>query len=198
MPIPWNVELHHGRVGVRALRQSDALRWDHLRRSSADWLGPWDASLPPEGGQPTTSYRHMISVLRKRAKRGEVMPFVTTWDGVMVGQVSVSSITWGAARAASIGYWVAVDYAGRRITPTAVALVCDLLFERMLLHRVDIAIRPENHPSLAVVRRLGFTEVGLAPRYLHIAGEWADHRLFQLLSEDVGGRVIDRIGESHQ
>ena len=197
MSIPWDVELAHGRIGVRALQRRDADRWAELRRANGPWLGPWDATLPPEGGQQSTSYRQMVSVLRRRAKRGESLPFVSTWDGVMVGQVSVSSIVWGSARSASIGYWVAADHAGRGITPTAVALVCDHLFSAVRLHRVDVAIRPENHPSLAVVRRLGFTDVGLAPRYLHIAGQWADHRLFQLLSDDVRGTVVDRVSSSH-
>ncbi|WP_229054938.1 GNAT family N-acetyltransferase [Aeromicrobium sp. Leaf350] len=193
MAAPWEVELAHGPIGVRPLRRSDASRWAELRRANASWLTPWDATLPPEGGQQSTSYRQMIAVLRRRAKQSEGMPFVSTWNGEMVGQVSVSSIVWGSARSASIGYWVAADHAGRGITPTAVALVCDHLFTRVGLHRIDIAIRPENHPSLAVVRRLGFADVGLAPRYLHIAGRWSDHRLFQLTTEDVHGRVLDRL-----
>jgi ribosomal-protein-alanine N-acetyltransferase len=193
MSFPWDVELAHGRIGVRALRRSDAPRWAELRRQNVSWLNPWDATLPPEGGRQSTSYRQMVSVLRRRARRAEGMTFASTWDGVMVGQVSVSSIVWGSARSASIGYWVAADHAGRGITPTALALVCDHLFGAVRLHRVDVAIRPENHPSLAVVRRLGFTDVGLAPRYLHIAGQWADHRLFQLLADDVTGRVLDRL-----
>ncbi|GAA1739391.1 GNAT family protein [Aeromicrobium alkaliterrae] len=193
MAAPWEVELTHGRIGIRPLRRSDANRWSELRAANGGWLSPWDATLPPEGGQQVTSYRQMISVLRRRARHGEGMPFVSTWDGVMVGQVSVSSIVGGSARSASIGYWVSADHAGRGITPTGVALVCDHLFGTTRLHRVDIAIRPENHPSLAVVRRLGFTDVGLAPRYLHIAGRWADHRLFQLVAEDVQGRVLDRV-----
>jgi ribosomal-protein-alanine N-acetyltransferase len=34
-----------------------------------------------------------------------------------------------------------------------------------------------------VLRRSGFTPIGVAPRYLRIAGEWQDHLLFQLLDE---------------
>lgn len=189
----WAVTLGHGRIGVRPLRRRDAPVWERLRADSLAWLQPWEATLPPEGGRATSSYWQTASVLLRRARRGEGMPFVSTWDGQMVGQVTVNSISWGSARSASIGYWVARSHAGRGVTPTAVALVCDHLFESVNLHRVDIAIRPENEPSLAVVRKLGFTEVGTAPRYLHIGGEWADHQLFQLVREDVDGRVIDRL-----
>jgi ribosomal-protein-alanine N-acetyltransferase len=78
-----------------------------------------------------------------------------------------------------------------------VALVCDHLFTVAGLHRIEIAIRPENQRSLRVVEKLGFTEVGLAPSYLHIAGQWRDHRVFQLVSSDVRGRVLNRLDSPH-
>lgn len=121
------------------------------------------------------------------------MPFVLTWDGEFVGMLTVNAISWGSARSASIGYWIAHSHAGRGITPTAVALVCDHLLTTVGLHRIEIAIRPQNHPSLRIVQKLGFTEVGLAPRFLHIAGQWQDHQLFQILAEDVPRGLLERL-----
>ena len=126
------------------------------------------------------------------------MPFVITWDGEMVGMVTVSNIIWGSARMCSIGYWVASSHAGRGITPTAVALVCDHLFGTVGLHRVEISIRPENAASLRIVAKLGFTELGLAPGYLHIAGDWRDHRVFQLLAEDAPRGLLPRALSAQQ
>jgi ribosomal-protein-alanine N-acetyltransferase len=51
------------------------------------------------------------------------------------------------------------------------------------LHRVEAATLVDNLPSQAVLRRNGFTLIGLAPRYLRIAGTWRDHLLFQRLAE---------------
>jgi len=124
---------------------------------------------------------------------GHAMPFAVTWDGEMVGLLTVNGITWGSARWANLGYWVARSHAGRSITPTAVALVGDHLLTTVGMHRVEIAIRPENTASLRVVEKLGFTEVGLAPRFLHIAGDWRDHRIFQVLAEDVPGGLLARL-----
>ena len=188
----WPVELQHGSIGLRPLRRRDATTWSRLRRENAQWLGPWDASLPPEAGPPATSFLAMTVVMRRRARKGLSMPFVATWDGEMVGMVTVSNITWGSARMGTIGYWVAQSHAGRDITPIGVALVCDHLFTTLGLHRVEIAIRPENAASLRIVEKLGFTEIGLAPGYLHIAGSWRDHRVFQLLAEDVSRGVLHR------
>jgi ribosomal-protein-alanine N-acetyltransferase len=138
------------------------------------------------------SYVELIGVLRRKARRGEALPFALTWDGAMVGQVSVNQIVGGSSRSATIGYWVAKSHAGRGVVPVAVALVCDHLFGALGLHRVEIAVRPENSASLRVVQKLGFEPIGLARSYLHINGQWRDHELFQLVRDDLDGTVLAR------
>lgn len=86
---------------------------------------------------------------------------------------------------ATLGYWVDSARAGRGLAPTAVALATDFCFRDLGLHRMEINIRPENRASLRVVEKLGFRDEGLRPRYLHIAGQWADHRSFALTEEEV-------------
>lgn len=189
----WPATMSDGLIGVRPLARRDASTWARLRAENVEWLSPWEATIPPgEGGLPD-SYAATIAGLRRRAREGTAMPFAVTWAGDMVGQVTVSGLTRGSALWASIGYWVARSHAGRGVTPTAVALVCDHLFTRVGLHRIEISIRPENTASLRVVEKLDFTEVGLAPRYLHIAGDWRDHRVFQLVKEDAPDGVLVRM-----
>lgn len=194
----WPVTLQHGPIGVRPLRRRDARTWARLRADNAGWLGPWEATLPSEAGHPATSYVGMIGTLRRRARLGQTMPFAVTWDGQVVGMLTVNGITWGSARWANLGYWVSQSHAGRGVTPTAVALVCDHLLTTVGLHRIEIAIRPENVASLRVVEKLGFSEVGLAKGFLHIAGHWRDHRVFQILAEDVPGGLVARLGPPRQ
>jgi ribosomal-protein-alanine N-acetyltransferase len=111
---------------------------------------------------------------------------------VMVGQLTVSSIVWGSAMMATLGYWVDKDRAGRGIAPTAVAMATDFCFGTLGLHRMEINIRPENGPSLRVVEKLGFRDEGFRPRFLHINGEWADHRTFALTAEEVPEGLLAR------
>ena len=61
------------------------------------------------------------------------------------------------------------------------------------LHRIEVAIRPENTASLRVVEKLGIAEYGFAPRYLHIDGDWRDHRLFAVTVEEVPGGILKRL-----
>ena len=108
-----------------------------------------------------------------------------TYDGAMVGQLTVTGIAWGSARWAQVGYWIDQRHAGRGIMPLAVAMACDHCLLTMGLHRIEIAIRPENTASLRVVEKLGFSKIGLAPRYLHINGQWRDHLIFAVTAEEV-------------
>jgi len=77
-----------------------------------------------------------------------------------------------------------------------VALACDHCFRVVGLHRIEIAIRPENSNSLRVVEKLGLHEVGFAPRFLHIDGAWRDHRLYALTKEEVPDGVLTRLRAS--
>jgi [ribosomal protein S5]-alanine N-acetyltransferase len=68
----------------------------------------------------------------------------------------------------------------------------DYCFSALRLHRIEIAIRPENAASLRVVAKLGFRPEGLRPRYLHIDGEWRDHLVFALNAEEVPEGLLKR------
>jgi ribosomal-protein-alanine N-acetyltransferase len=58
-----------------------------------------------------------------------------------------------------------------------------LSFGEYGLHRLQAGTLVHNHRSQQVLERNGFTRIGLAPRYLRIAGEWQDHLLFQRLAD---------------
>jgi len=105
---------------------------------------------------------------------------------------NVSSIAYGSLSSASIGYWVAERFAGRNVTPTAVALATDHAFFSLGLHRMEICIRPENAPSLRVTEKLGFRYEGLRRRFIHINGDWRDHFCFALTVEELPQGVLRR------
>jgi [ribosomal protein S5]-alanine N-acetyltransferase len=110
----------------------------------------------------------------------------------LAGQLTVSGIVGGSASWGQIGYWIDQRLAGHGIIPTAVALAVDYCFQVMSLHRIEIAIRPENTKSLRVVAKLGFRPEGLRPRYLHIDGDWRDHLVFALNAEEVPEGLLQR------
>lgn len=194
----WPAVLHSGGVTLRPLAPSDARAWSRVRERNADWLSPWDATVPPGGEPRPVSFRALVKRLTANARAGTTYPFVIEVGGDFAGQVTVSNIVRGSAQYASIGYWIDRRHAGRGLVPRAVAMVIDHCFFTAGLHRVEIAIRPENSNSLRVVEKLGLRELGYAPRYLHINGAWRDHRVYAVTVEECPGGMVRRLDQSHQ
>ncbi|WP_395695948.1 GNAT family N-acetyltransferase [Nocardioides sp.] len=193
----WPVRLTAGDITVRPLTYSDAGPWRDARRRNAAWLRPWDATVPPGSDTRPSSFRSLVWRLHRQARAGTTYPFAVDVGGRFAGQVTVNNVVRGSAQFASIGYWLDQRYAGRGVMPRAVALVIDHCFTTAGLHRIEIAIRPENSNSLRVVEKLGLREVGYAPKYLHIDGDWRDHRLYGVTVEECPGGLLERL-ESQQ
>jgi len=187
----WPVVLSDGPIGLRPLRQRDAQAWRSVRSRNIEWLRPWEATSPEPEREAAPTYASMVRRLRAEGREGRTMPFVMTYSGALVGQLTVGGIAWGSLRSAYIGYWVDQRVAGRGITPTAVAMATDHCFS-VGLHRIEINIRPENTASRRVVEKLGFRPEGLRPRYLHIDGDWRDHLSFALTVDEVPGGLLRR------
>ena len=195
-PAPgWPATLRHGEVTVRPLKYGDANAWRAARRANADWLKPWDATVPPGGGDRPATFRALVRRLDRTARSGACMPFAIDVNGRFAGQITVNNIVRGSAQFASVGYWLDRGFAGRGVMPVAVALVIDHCFTAAGLHRIEIAIRPENSNSLRVVEKLGLAEYGYAPRFLHIDGHWRDHRLYAVTTEECPGGLLRRLLE---
>ncbi|WP_052849686.1 GNAT family N-acetyltransferase [Streptomyces avicenniae] len=196
----WPTQLTEGPVGLRPIRLRDQGAWREVNQRNRDWLRPWEATIPPAppGHLPPRrpTFRQMVRHLRAEAQAGRMLPFVVTYDGRLVGQLTVAGITWGSMCSGHIGYWIDRAVAGRGVMPTAVALATDHCFRRLGLHRVEICIRPENGPSRRVVEKLGFRPEGVRPRYLHIDGAWRDHLVFALTAEDMQDGLLNRWREN--
>ena len=188
----WPVVLREGDVVLRPLRRRDASAWLALRARNAAWLDPWEATSPERPSGPPPSFARFVRTLSAQARAGTALPFAMAYRGELVGQLTVSTIVRGSLCSASIGYWISEHVAGRGITPTAVALAVDHCLGPVGLHRVEIAIRPENTASLRVVAKLGLREEGLRERYLHIQGRWCDHRTFAVTADEVPDGLLSR------
>ena len=196
----WPARLQSGDVTVRPLEAADGRAWREVRRRNAAWLAPWDATVPPGAAARPDSFRSLVRRLHKQARAGTTYPFAVEVDGQFAGQVTVNNIVRGSAQFASIGYWLDQRYAGRGVMPLAVALVVDHCFTTAGLHRIEVAIRPENPNSLRVVEKLGLQEVGYAPKFLHIDGDWRDHRIYAVTAEECPQGMLARLQsqQSHE
>ncbi len=183
--------LTHGDISLRKLSRLDYPVLNRLLHENREWLEPWEATTP--GIRRALDVKWLVRSLISQSKEGFGAAFVIEYQGQLVGQLNVANILHGSVSSGTIGYWIAKDFAGRNITPTAVALAIDHLFSEVGLHRVEIDIRPENHASLRVVEKLGLRHEGTKLRYIHIDGAWRDHHVFAITQEELPGSMLRRL-----
>mgnify|MGYP000312174703 FL=1 len=176
-------KLVDGELFLKPIRFRDKSQWDSVRAINRDWLSPWEATRPNiDHKSALPSYYGMVLQLNRelRALRSISLGI---WlnenrDQVLIGQITLGGIIFGAMRGAHIGYWIDQRFANRGYTTRAVKLLTKFGFEQLRLHRIEINLRPENEASKQVAIKAGFLLEGARNNYLHIAGDWRDHVTF--------------------
>jgi ribosomal-protein-alanine N-acetyltransferase len=83
-----------------------------------------------------------------------------------------------------IGYDLKPDHWGLGIMTEALHTVVRFCFETMGLNRIQAIIPVENHRSMNLVRRLGFTKEGVLRQNSFFNGIYRDDACFSLLREE--------------
>ncbi|MEP6600092.1 MAG: GNAT family protein [Actinomycetota bacterium] len=177
---------------LRPPRLRDARAWSQARLRNEAWLAPWEPTSPRRWDErhSLAAWTPLVSGLRRAARAGTMLPFMITYGGELVGQMTVANIVHGGLRSCTVGYWLDSAVAGRGITPASLAVVIDHCFGPVRLHRVEVDIRPENAPSLRVVDKLGLRREAYYERFLDIAGGWRDHVGFAITAEELHGQSM--------
>lgn len=90
--------------------------------------------------------------------------------------------------ACELGYWLRTDATGAGRMTEAARATLGWAFDTLGAHRVRIAAATDNHPSLAVIGRLGFRFEGVSRHAERCGGRWLDHAVFGMLASDRVGR----------
>jgi len=177
-PTPQPHALQTGRlVFVRTPRLEDCGEWLALNRASRKLYRGWTA--------PMTRLDQFATYVHRCTDTDYAGFFVCRReDGAIVGSANLSQIFRGNFRSCYLGYQGGAPYTGRGYVAEGVGLVLRHAFGLLKLHRVEANIQPENAPSIALVKRLGFTLEGRSRRYLKIGGRWRDHERWAMLEED--------------
>jgi ribosomal-protein-alanine N-acetyltransferase len=162
---------------IRPVTADDAEELAALYAANRDFLAPFEPVRPNE----------FFTAAGQRARLtqppADVYRFAIVDDGAMAGVINLSNVVRGAWCNANVGYFVAQSHGGRGLATEAVAAVLDFAFREAGLHRVEAGTLVDNHASQRVLAKNGFERIGIAHRYLKIAGEWRDHVLFQRLAD---------------
>jgi ribosomal-protein-alanine N-acetyltransferase len=169
-------------VTTRLMAVRDAPELATLLRSNRAFLAPFEP-VRSEEYYTANGQRMVIAEMLRQWKAGTTVPHLIVEDDRIVGRIVLSAIARGPFQSGSLGYWVAADANGRGVASAAVGHIARLAFGELGLHRIEAGTLVHNVGSQRVLERNGFLRIGLALRYLKIAGLWQDHVLFQLLSD---------------
>lgn len=168
---------------LRPATVDDADELARLYARERRFLAPFDP-VRPASYFNTAGQRALMAQTAELRAAGLLERFLMVVANEVVGMISVSNIVRGAFQSANVGYFVAERHNGRGYATRAVAGAVEWAFGEVGLHRLEAGTLIDNVASQRVLERNGFTRIGIAPKYLQIAGRWEDHVLFQLVADD--------------
>ncbi|NGN84782.1 GNAT family N-acetyltransferase [Arthrobacter silviterrae] len=168
---------------MRILRPSDAPALAAAYVRNCEYLAPWEPVRPEEYYTEVWQAADIANRLAAM-KSGDGYPLGLFAGDAIVGRFNVAGIVRGSFQSAGLGYWVDSTYTGRGLASTAVGVIVETARDGLGLHRLEASTLVHNAGSQRVLVKAGFRQIGMAPRYLEIAGEWQDHNLYQIVLHD--------------
>jgi ribosomal-protein-alanine N-acetyltransferase len=170
-------------VTTRLITRDDVPALVDLLRANREFLAPWEPLRTEEFF--TMEYQETaISHALEQYETGTMVPHIIIDEDDIVGRITLNNVVRGPLQSAKLGSWVASTANGRGVATAAVEAMIPVAFGELRLHRIAAATLLHNVPAQRVLERNGFVRIGVAPRYLQIAGEYQDHALYQRLADD--------------
>lgn len=163
-------------VIIRPPRQSDCDEFVSAVRRSQKLHGRW---IQAKAANKSEFAKYLARYLSDR-HCGFLVIHRTTKE--IVGVININEIIRGAFQNGFLGYYAFAPHNGKGLMCEGLSLVVNHAFTKLKLHRLEADIQPDNHASIALVKKCGFVSEGLARRILKVRNRWCDHERWVLLA----------------
>jgi len=171
------------RLLIRCWSPADAPALRAALDESDQHLRPW---IPWMKDEPKTLDETATWLRQKRANFDLDKDF---WYGIfdsggqsLIGEIGLMTRAGPGAR--EIGYWISQSCEGNGYASEATAATIRVAFEIDKVERIEIYCAPENEPSVAIPRKMGFLhEATLAGRYIDSEGDVHNTMVWTLFSD---------------
>lgn len=170
-------------ITLRMLRTDDVSALADAYVRNCEHLAEWEPLRPEEFYTVSAQLRDIERALSD-ASAGSAFHLGVFTDTELIGRFNLTGIVRGALQGAGIGYWVDGAHTGRGIASAAVATIIAFSRDNLGLHRIEASTLTHNIASQRVLLGQGFEQIGMAPKFLRIAGRWQDHNLYQRILHD--------------
>ncbi len=166
---------------LRTFEESDAEALFALieknRNSLREWL-PWvDQNIA--AGDSKKFIQHSAS----QFQNGDGFQAGIWYNHEPAGVIGYHPIDW-LNLSVMIGYWLGEEFRGKGLVTEAVRMLISYAFAHYQLHRVEIKCATGNHKSIAIPRRLGFTEEGILREAERFSDHYVDLIVFSVLEKE--------------
>lgn len=169
---------------LRPVRLGDGDALARAYRSNREHLAPWEPTRTETFFTVASQEAHAQQCVADATAGRGIRFVIESDDGEIRGRMNLNNIVRGAFWSADLGYWVDASRLHRGLAGRAVAQMIEYSRSELRLHRLQAATLLHNIGSQRVLLGNGFERIGMAPKYLRIAGEWQDHLLFQRVLEE--------------
>ena len=144
--------------------------WEPKRASQFYTLAYQKASLSAE-------YHQMLE-----GKLLRYWVFLKDAPDEIIGSFCFQNFLKGPYKSCCLGYKFSERHLHKGYAFESIQMGLELLFDELPVHRIEAFIMPDNHSSLRLIEKLGFTYEGVSYSYANINGTWADHKRYSLIN----------------
>ena len=162
--------MYHGElVTLRAFEQED-IQANHAFMNDYETLRGMISGLPLP-----SSYEDERQWLGEQSRftRGEYQFAIDDRQGELVGRCGVTRLDWKNS-VAEVAIMIGKPFRGRGYGKEAMALLCDLCFREMNLHRLKVTVFAFNEAAIRCYEANGFVREGLLREELWRDGAYRD------------------------
>lgn len=164
---------------------------------------PWTEAEPIERGRATIQWQ--MRAIMNATPEDWTLPFVTVFDGQIVGMQEVAAKDFKVKREGATGSWLGLAHHGQGIGTEIRAAVLDFLFTGLGADYAVSASFDGNEPSAGVSRKLGYRADGIEHHVLRherrvdrrwrlTREDWEAHRKHEVAIEGLDEDVLRALG----
>jgi ribosomal-protein-serine acetyltransferase len=150
---------------------------DNNRHYLREWL-PWVDNMCS-----IENFKNYILKCKKESEQGRDFGCVIIYNGTVAGRIGIHNID-KQNKIASIGYWLAKDFAGKGIITTSCKALINYAFDALDVNRIEIKCGTANFKSKAIPMRLNFTEEGIIRQGEFVNNKFIDLFIFSMLKNE--------------
>ena len=185
------------RVELRQLDREDFDAWRQFRVDNAERLEASGPAWPMELDDPASSpaaFERLVDALDRAAAAGLHYAFGVHADEGLIGETQLGAIAVTGPRGAHFGLQLDKPNVGKELSQEIFAVLCRYAFDELGLHRVELAVQPDQENARRAAVKFGLRSEGIAERYLQVGDEWRDHERFVITREEWDARREELLG----